>query len=380
MKLLVTFVSLFLIQTGLFVNGYPCPLEWEKSILGSFSTSQAIESSPGEYIARVLTISDDWVIAPWNPTLGSHNHQVLESEGRDYEILTNPNNCIVKWVSSARVQPGTPPEGAVTVAPGQSKYIGRGKINTKEILGTSSLHNLTIILNGHETHLRSYQYLSSNYPLLHGRVIAFSFNEEDILNVYTNASVLEVIESSTVQAMLTGTVMDSESISHARTITESFVLEDEYEWEGFSSLDISLPLWFGPSDLKKSVQLDGTRLIKLERSRDLTFSKTVQVLTARNMQICSTFLKPRSTAFVGFTATVEIAEEEMSFEQINTILRLSGRTILDDYTGAAARPIEIKGKMTGRYAMELCSFEFPIDAGVNKPGKCLRDLHGKPRP
>ncbi|CAG7693060.1 unnamed protein product [Allacma fusca] len=367
---LVTYVSFFalLLQSFLLANSVPCPLEWESASSGSIP-DQAVESGPGEYVARVFL--DDWYAFKINPRLRKVSVVVdgKEATHENYEVLINPHSCVLKWVRASNKKETLPPEGVVPIAFARKDYVGRGKYDGYLISGMVSDKGLNITHQGKQIILPRYEILDSTYAKLYGSLTSIKFEDAD--EFYESAH-QELIGSSLVEISLTGNHMDTERVSHEKVLQETFIFtEDDHDWKGISSMQVSFHLWFGTSDIKNLVQVNGKDYFEIERTRKLEFSKDILVGTNRNMQVCTFFLKPNPSKAVAFEAIAELTADgdDMTVDLIEEILEANLRGVLKKFPESKTVTTIIKGKMTGRFALDVGSKEFPMDRN-NQAGKC----------
>ncbi|CAG7693058.1 unnamed protein product [Allacma fusca] len=368
-----------LLHSFLLASRIPCPLEWESASSGSIP-DQAVQSSPGEYVARVF-LDDDWYAININPRLPEVSVVVNGKEFtyENYEVLINPHKCVLKWIRRSNEKESHWPKGAVPIAVAGSVYVGRGKHGSQTVSGTISEMGLDITHKGKQILLPRFEILESTDPLLYGSLSSIKFTVPS--DLYT-AAYQELVGSSLHEVInFSGSLSDNERVIHEKVLRETFIFtEDANNWDGISSMQVSFDLWFGTSDVDELVQVNWKNYIEIKRARTLKVSKNITIGPNRNMQVCTFFLKPSPGTEIPFTAIAEFTADgdDLTIENIKEIVVRSGRVILESFPESKTVTTSINGKMTGRFALDMGSIEYLLDRTKNLAGQCMA-LNGKPR-
>lgn len=445
-------VKLAIIITS-FVNAcqsLPCELKWVSSSLGKVpltAVSAVPVASDGqcqcqdqcqyqdrsqdqyqdqeEYVARVfyndgsLGGAGQWVGGRLKPSdLGV----LLVLEGseqlfKSYSILTNPDHCILRWEEwTASFESGNSfsLEGAVAVEQTKAPVIGRVNIEGEwvggyYIKGTGLVvtrQGKEVISHPSEMEPGSLAILTAIYPLLKGTLSGFTFDTFDI-EIFHDAAIVEVLGSHVFKNNETFDL--TESVSMDRSVPELFqFVEKNLEWKGISELDVSLPLWFGTSDVSSKVNLkldsqgqsqgSGLRSVQtfsIRRQRHFnTTNNSFLVKAGTVTEWCSYGLVPifpgvaSRVTTIKFVATAELQVEsespsspsKMTHAQLKKILSDHGRREIREDTFSKTVWIKVDGELSGKFILQTFSETIATNvANVTEPfyGKCMQ-LQGKP--
>lgn len=330
-----------------------CPLKWVYDSQGSYPP-YSVASTSNEYVARALYKAGEKLFYVPGRFEVSNKKAYIPYDGHEheytsYEVLTNPNNCVLNWVYACC---GQVPQNAVG---GENEIQDHGFVGRE--YKSRSLPGKVIPGTGLYVAYDSREHLNKEYEVLTSKgieVIVSQINYK-LPNSYGNNETVELIGKSVLINNASTTLR--QKVTHRNSVSQSYSYTFSKFWS--HTFGVKFSVSFPISVVNVSIEASHQYSEAYQNNKTLTGSTSSMVEISREVELppfCSVTVTD-TIKFVKnfplhFEATGQFHGEGLSGSQVKDILgsSIDGEIIKITNDSVYAK---IKGTFNGKWGLSI---------------------------